>query len=199
MLQVKKIVGHAAPESFTLLVESLAVEHHAQLVVDCTRAYHFGTRFNVELEVILPAEMTVRESHDIALELQHKVQEPLQMLWRAGTSHRARAGQPAFCAFGAALSPREPAFRRMAVLSGCDHCRACRSKPWMKWRGLLFTWITPRGTCQSTRCRLMPCICSQLVSVCASGFLHALRIRLYHSAHLAPLLRLRSFSTCRHL
>lgn len=71
--QVKKIVGHAAPESFTHEVESLAVAHHAQLIVDCTRAYHFGTRFNVEIEVILPAEMTVRESHDIALELQHKV------------------------------------------------------------------------------------------------------------------------------
>ena len=72
-MQVKKIVGHVAPQAFTLRVESLAVEHHAQLVVDCTRAYHFGSRFNVELEVILPAEMTVRESHDIALELQHKV------------------------------------------------------------------------------------------------------------------------------
>lgn len=72
-LQVKKIVGHAAPESFTRAVEALAVAHHEQLVVDCTRAYHFGTRFNVELEVILPADMTVRESHDIALELQHKV------------------------------------------------------------------------------------------------------------------------------
>lgn len=61
LLQVKKIVGHAAPEAFTLAVESLAVEHHAQLIVDCTRAYHFGTRFNVELEVILPADMTVRD------------------------------------------------------------------------------------------------------------------------------------------
>lgn len=37
------------------------------------RAYHFGARFIVEMEVVMPADMTVRESHDIALQLQHKV------------------------------------------------------------------------------------------------------------------------------
>ena len=36
------------------------------------RAYHFGARFIVEMEVVMPADMTVRESHDIALQLQHK-------------------------------------------------------------------------------------------------------------------------------
>ena len=72
-MQVKKIVGHAAPAAFTAQVEALARAHHADLVVDCTRAYHFGARYNVELEIILPGDMTVRESHDIALELQHKV------------------------------------------------------------------------------------------------------------------------------
>ena len=30
-------------------------------------------RYIVEMEVVLPAEMTVQESHDISLELQHKV------------------------------------------------------------------------------------------------------------------------------
>ncbi len=37
------------------------------------RCYHFGPRYNVEMEVVLPGSMTVAESHDIALELQHKV------------------------------------------------------------------------------------------------------------------------------
>ncbi len=32
-----------------------------------------GRRFNVELEVLLPPDMTVMESHDIGQELQHKV------------------------------------------------------------------------------------------------------------------------------
>lgn len=37
------------------------------------RAYHFGPRFHIEMEVVLPQAMSVRESHDIALALQHKV------------------------------------------------------------------------------------------------------------------------------
>lgn len=36
-------------------------------------AYHHGAHFAVEVEVVLPEDMTVRESHDIALTLQHKV------------------------------------------------------------------------------------------------------------------------------
>ena len=32
-------------------------------------------RYIVEMEVVLPAEMTVKESHDISLELQHKVRQ----------------------------------------------------------------------------------------------------------------------------
>jgi hypothetical protein len=38
------------------------------------RVYHFGSRFNVEMEIVLPGSMTVRESHDIALALQHKIE-----------------------------------------------------------------------------------------------------------------------------
>jgi hypothetical protein len=30
-------------------------------------------RFNVEIEIVLPRDMTVQESHDLSLELQHKV------------------------------------------------------------------------------------------------------------------------------
>jgi hypothetical protein len=44
------------------------------LTLDCMRIYYSGGRFNVESEVIMPAEMSVRESHDIALALQHKIE-----------------------------------------------------------------------------------------------------------------------------
>jgi len=73
--QVKKIVGHTAPPDFILSVEEIARKHDHRLSVDCTRAYHFGARFNVEMEIILPGSMTVAESHDIALALQHKIEE----------------------------------------------------------------------------------------------------------------------------
>jgi len=75
MEQVRKIVGHTAPPEFIEQVEELARNHDARLRVDCTRAYHFGARYNVELEIVLPGSMTVMESHDIALALQHKIEE----------------------------------------------------------------------------------------------------------------------------
>jgi len=72
--QVKKVVGFTAPPEFVEEVRSLAVGHSRLLSVDCIRAYHFGARFNVELEIVLPRDMTVQESHDLSLELQHKIE-----------------------------------------------------------------------------------------------------------------------------
>jgi divalent metal cation (Fe/Co/Zn/Cd) transporter len=42
--------------------------------VDCTRAYHFGAAYIVEMEILMPAETLLRDSHDIALELQQKLE-----------------------------------------------------------------------------------------------------------------------------
>jgi len=72
--QIKKVVGHTAPESFIRSVYQLGTQHDDRLVVDCIRAYHFGARYNVEMEIVLPGDMTVKLSHDIALELQHKIE-----------------------------------------------------------------------------------------------------------------------------
>ena len=80
--QVKKVAGHTAPDDFVAKVNAIATQHSPQLTVDVTRAYHFGSRFNVEMEIVLPGEMTVVESHDIALALQHKIEE-LQEVERA--------------------------------------------------------------------------------------------------------------------
>lgn len=49
-LQVLKIVGVAAPEVFVQQVERLAEEFDSAIQVDVTRAYHFGSRYNVEME-----------------------------------------------------------------------------------------------------------------------------------------------------
>ncbi|CAL8462983.1 g2517 [Coccomyxa elongata] len=72
--QVNKIVGIGAPVEFVSTLEGLANAHHENMAVDVIRAYHFGARFIVEVEVIMPANMSVRESHDIALQLQHRVE-----------------------------------------------------------------------------------------------------------------------------
>lgn len=53
---------------------ALAEAHDSRIKVDVIRAYHFGRAFNCEMEIVLPALMTVQESHDIALSLQHKIE-----------------------------------------------------------------------------------------------------------------------------
>jgi divalent metal cation (Fe/Co/Zn/Cd) transporter len=69
-------VGRAAPQEFVQKLEQLADSHHHSMQLDVIRAYHFGARYIVEMEVVMPAAMTVVQSHDIALVLQHKVRLP---------------------------------------------------------------------------------------------------------------------------
>ena len=57
--QMKKVVGFTAPSEFIQTINELAKSHDARLLVDCTRAYYFGARFNVEMEIVLPGDMTV--------------------------------------------------------------------------------------------------------------------------------------------
>jgi cation diffusion facilitator family transporter len=73
--QVRGLVGVAADGEFVEHVKRLTADHHPQLTLDIIRAYHFGTKYLVELEVIMPAEMTVRVSHDIAMHLQFKLEQ----------------------------------------------------------------------------------------------------------------------------
>lgn len=80
--QVDKMIGKGAPEDFIHNLEQLASTHHADMSLDHIRAYYFGQRFIVEMEVVLPPRMTVRESHDIAMILQHKL-EALEEVERA--------------------------------------------------------------------------------------------------------------------
>eukprot|EP00775_Hariotina_reticulata_P002281 gene2281-2592_t len=57
--------------------------------LDVIRAYHFGSRYIVEMEVVLPADMSVQDSHDISLDLQHKVERELAIA-RATSSGSGR-------------------------------------------------------------------------------------------------------------
>ena len=44
------------------------------LQVDVVRAYHFGPKFLVELEVVLPRDTLLYESHDMGMELQYEIE-----------------------------------------------------------------------------------------------------------------------------
>lgn len=74
-MQVQKVVGAAAPQEFVDSIAALCKEHDHRIVeVDCIRAYHFGSRFNVEVEIILPGAMSLVESHDLGLSLQDRIE-----------------------------------------------------------------------------------------------------------------------------
>lgn len=72
--QVAQLVGVSASEEFMTEVKELCGNHHPSMSLDIIRAYHFGSKYLVELEVVVPAEMTVKMAHDIALQLQFKVE-----------------------------------------------------------------------------------------------------------------------------
>ena len=51
------------------------MDHHKKIEkVDTVRAFHFGHSFLVEVDIVLPPEMTLREAHDIAEPLQQKIE-----------------------------------------------------------------------------------------------------------------------------
>ena len=72
--QANMLVGKAANEDFLKEVRRVGNEHHPQLSVDIIRAYHFGPKYLVELEVVLPPTMTLEMTHDIGMQLQHKIE-----------------------------------------------------------------------------------------------------------------------------
>ena len=46
----------------------------AMEAVDVCRAYHFGPKFLVELEVIMPESTPLKTSHDLGMELQYEIE-----------------------------------------------------------------------------------------------------------------------------
>ena len=80
--EIDKIVGRAASRSFVDELVEVGKSHHPDLFVDVCRCYHFGPRFLVEMEVVLPPDMLLRDTHDIGMSLQYKL-ENVPMVERA--------------------------------------------------------------------------------------------------------------------
>jgi divalent metal cation (Fe/Co/Zn/Cd) transporter len=69
------IVGRSAPPAVLNKITYLAATHHpAVLQVDTCKAYSLGNHLFVEVDIVLPPEMTLRESHDIGESLQIKLE-----------------------------------------------------------------------------------------------------------------------------
>lgn len=72
--QIEQLTGKCAPEDFIKELHDLASNFDDRMVVDVCRAYHFGPKFLVELEVVLPRDTLLFESHDLGMELQYEIE-----------------------------------------------------------------------------------------------------------------------------
>ncbi|KAK3349942.1 cation efflux family-domain-containing protein [Lasiosphaeria hispida] len=73
--QVWLLVGKSAPRHFISKLIYMAMTHDDRVVkVDTCRAYHAGQRYYVEIDIVMDEELPLRITHDIAQELQRKLE-----------------------------------------------------------------------------------------------------------------------------
>ena len=81
--QISHLAGLAAPAGFVRRLTHIIFHHDTRVQkVDTCRAYHFGERFLVEVEIVMLPETPLRDSHDVGITLQHKI-ERLEEVERA--------------------------------------------------------------------------------------------------------------------
>lgn len=72
---VKSMVGMSAPPEFLAQLTYLAWNHHPDIVlIDTIRAYTFGPKYFVEVDIVLEEDMPLRLAHDIGEELQNRIE-----------------------------------------------------------------------------------------------------------------------------
>jgi divalent metal cation (Fe/Co/Zn/Cd) transporter len=76
LAHARTLVGRTADPQFIQQLTSIVYHHEPDksIKVDTVRAYHYGANFLVEVEIILPENMTVKESHDLSESLLHKLE-----------------------------------------------------------------------------------------------------------------------------
>lgn len=73
--QVWLLVGKSAPRDYISKLVYMAMCHDERIVkVETCRAYHAGQRYYVEIDIVMDEGTPLRVSHDVAQELQRKVE-----------------------------------------------------------------------------------------------------------------------------
>jgi divalent metal cation (Fe/Co/Zn/Cd) transporter len=72
--KIEQLTGKSAPDDFIDELLELAEHFDERMLVDTCRAHHFGPKFLVELEVVLPKHTLLVESHDLGMELQYEIE-----------------------------------------------------------------------------------------------------------------------------
>lgn len=70
------LTGHTAQPEFLKKLTWIALNHHPKVThIDTIRAFHFGNNFLVEVDIVLPSDMSMKEAHDIGEALQCKLEK----------------------------------------------------------------------------------------------------------------------------
>lgn len=73
--QISILTGHSAPPYFISRIIKICMEHNQEILhVDAVTVYHFGSRFLVEVDIVVKENTTVRHAHDISDPLQRKLE-----------------------------------------------------------------------------------------------------------------------------
>ncbi|CAH8501680.1 unnamed protein product [Schistosoma turkestanicum] len=81
--QIRNLAGHTADPRFIQKIAFVCLNYHPLIEqLDTIRAFHFGENFLVEVDIVLPKEMCLKEAHDIGEGLQ-KTLEKLDAIERA--------------------------------------------------------------------------------------------------------------------
>jgi divalent metal cation (Fe/Co/Zn/Cd) transporter len=73
--QIKMLTGYTAKPQFLKKLTWICLNHSKEIrYIDTVRAFHFGTNYIVEVDIILPENMTVKEAHNIGEPLQQKLE-----------------------------------------------------------------------------------------------------------------------------
>lgn len=69
------LTGYTAEPDFLKLVTWISQKHDDRVLsIQRVVAFHYGSRYLVEVELVLPADMTVREARDLSEALQLKIE-----------------------------------------------------------------------------------------------------------------------------
>ena len=74
MEQIEHLTGKAAPEEFLQEIHAIAASFDDRMQVDSIKAYHFGPKFLVEMEMVMPKTTLLFESHDLGMDLQYEIE-----------------------------------------------------------------------------------------------------------------------------
>lgn len=74
--QIKMLTGHTAKPQFLSKITWICLNHNCKITkIDTVRAFHFGNQFLVEVDIVLPKDMTLEATHQIGESLQQKLEK----------------------------------------------------------------------------------------------------------------------------